>query len=74
MMTHSQSVAGERLVDQASDLQARRNSGSGLIPRCDKVFFIPESAFSADSLLMFAQHLCAITGINICVHAKNPRH
>ena len=37
-----------------------------------RVLFLPESAFSADSLTVFVQPLCAITCINICVHVTNP--
>ena len=34
---------------------------------------LPESLFSADSLTVFAQTLCAIACINVCAHVQNPR-
>ena len=35
--------------------------------------FLPESTFSADSLTVFVQPLCAIAWLNICVCVKNPQ-
>ena len=36
--------------------------------------FLPESTFSAGSLVVSVQPLCAIACINICVHIKGPNH
>ena len=39
-----------------------------------KVFLLPESTFSFQCLTLSVQPPCAIAGINICVHVKNPKH
>ena len=36
--------------------------------------FLPEPAFTADYFSEQAQPLCATACINICAHAKNPKH
>ena len=36
--------------------------------------FFSQSTFSADSLTVSIQPLCAITCIKFCVHIKNPKH
>ena len=38
------------------------------------VVFLPESTFSFECLTLSVQPPCAIAGINICVHVKNPKH
>ena len=48
--------------------------GAILRPPVRQGMFLPESAFSADSLTVSVQPPCAIACINICVHVKNPEH
>ena len=36
--------------------------------------FLPQSIFSADSLMVFAEAPCGIMCINICEHVKKSRH
>ena len=38
------------------------------------IFLSPKSAFSADSLRVFTQPLCAIVCVNVCACVKNPKH
>ena len=53
-------------VGRASD---RHAAEVGLIPRCGKGFFFPESTFSADSLYgVRTTPVCTIECMNICVH------
>ena len=54
---------------RALNQKARRNADSGLFLLCGKGFF-PQSAFGADSLMVFIPLLCATTCINTCVHIK----
>ena len=43
-------------------------------PGAARDFFPPESTFSADSLTVSEQLLCAIACINICSRVKDPKH
>ena len=43
------------------------------VPGAAKVF-VPESTFRFQCLTLSVQPPCAIAGINICVHVKNPKH
>ena len=54
---------------RASD---RHAADAGSIPRCAEGFFLPESAFSADSLTCVPTPPRAVACINSCAHVKGP--
>ena len=74
LLTAAQWREGTAQPAERLDWKAKEQYWRGFQSLVRQGTFLPESAFSADSLMVSAQPPRAIAYINICAHVKNPTH